>query len=124
MTDKIQLHQVSSEMQQCIQNCFDCHITCLNTITYCLQQGGRHAEVAHIALMQDCAEICQTSANFMLRNSALHMRTCGVCAEVCDMCTMDCQRFADDIQMQACADMCRRCARSCRHMAMEMAKVK
>lgn len=123
MTSPVQLHQINSEMPQCIQTCLDCHSTCLNTITYCLQQGGQHADSAHIALMLDCAEICQTSANFMLRNSALHMRTCGVCAEVCDMCAMDCQRFANDQQMQACAEMCRRCAASCRQMAMETAKV-
>ncbi|MUG96908.1 four-helix bundle copper-binding protein [Scytonema sp. UIC 10036] len=113
-----QLHQVNPQMQLCIQACLDCHSTCLNTITYCLQEGGQHAAAAHIALMLDCAEICQTSANFMLRGSALHMRTCGVCAEVCDICAMDCQRFADDAQMQACVEMCRRCAESCRQMAM------
>lgn len=118
MTSPVQLYQVSSEMQQCIQICLDCHSTCLNTVTYCLQQGGQHAEATHIALMLDCAEICQTSANFMLRNSALQTRTCGVCAEVCDMCAMDCQRFADDQQMQSCVEMCRRCAESCREMSM------
>jgi hypothetical protein len=31
-------------------------------------------------LLLDCAEICQTAANFMLRNSELHSRTCAVCA--------------------------------------------
>lgn len=121
--DNMHLHQISQDMQQCIQNCSDCHSVCLHTMTYCLQQGGQHAEVAHIALMLDCAEICQTSANFMLRNSALHMRTCGVCAEVCNMCAMDCQRFANDAQMQACAEACRRCAESCREMSMATAAV-
>ena len=115
---QLTLHHVNQEMQQCIQNCLDCHSICLNTVNYCLQQGGDHATADHISLMLDCADICQTSANFMLRHSPLHMRTCGVCAEVCDMCTMDCQRFANDAQMQACADVCRRCAESCRQMTM------
>lgn len=117
----LRFHQIDQDMQQCIQNCLDCHSVCINTVTYCLQQGEHHADVKHIALMLDCAEICQTSANFMLRNSVLHMRTCGVCAEVCDMCVMDCQRFANDAQMQACADVCRRCAESCREMSMATA---
>jgi hypothetical protein len=120
MTSPVQLYQVSSEMQECIQNCLDCHSACLNTSIYCLQQGGQHGEAAHIALMLDCAEICQTSANFMLRQSALHMRTCALCAEVCHMCGMDCQRFADSEQMQACAAMCRRCAESCQRMLSQM----
>ncbi len=116
-------YKVSPDLQQCIQACLDCHSLCSNTVTYCLQQGGAHAEVDHITLMLDCAEISQTCANFMLRKSALHMRTCKICAEVCNMCAMDCQRFADDERMQACADACRQCSAHCREMAMEAAKV-
>jgi hypothetical protein len=118
---QLTLNHVNQEMQQCIQNCLDCHSICLNTVTYCLQKGGQHAEPAHIRLMLDCAEICQTSANFMLRNSDLHSRICGVCAEVCDRCAQDCGRMGDDTQMKACADMCRRCAESCRQMSMATA---
>lgn len=80
-----------------------------------------HSEPAHIRLMLDCAEICQTSANFMLRGSDLHASTCGVCAQVCEQCATDCDRMGDDAQMKACADMCRRCAETCRQMSMAMA---
>jgi hypothetical protein len=123
MTPTMQLHDVNADLQACIQTCLKCHSTCLNTVTYCLKQGGQHADPDHLTLMLDCAEICQTCTNFMLRKSALHMRTCKICAEVCDMCAMDCQRFANDEQMQACADMCRQCSAHCREMAMEAAKV-
>lgn len=81
MTHHLALYQVSAEMKQCIQNCLDCHSTCTNTVSYCLQQGGMHSELPHIRLMLDCAEICQTSANFMLRGSKMHVRTCVICAE-------------------------------------------
>jgi len=115
------LHQISDEMQQCIQTCLDCHSICLNTITYCLQQGGNHSELKHIRLMLDCAESCETSANFMLRNSDLHVHFCEACAQVCDRCAEDCDRMADDIQMKACAEMCRHCAESCRRMTLVQA---
>jgi voltage-gated potassium channel len=114
------LHQQPStpEMQQCIQNCLDCHRICVETAQHCLTLGGSHAEAKHIQTMLDCAQICQTSADFMLRGSAMHGRTCGVCAEACDACAADCDRFAgDDIMMKACADACRRCAESCKQMA-------
>ena len=62
----------NQEMQQCIQNCVECHRVCLETITHCLREGGKHAEAAHIGLMLDCAQICQTSADFMIRGSGLH----------------------------------------------------
>jgi hypothetical protein len=116
MTMHHQRAHLNDDMRGCIENCLDCHSICLETITYCLGQGGTHAEAAHIRLLLDCAEICQTSANFMLRSSDLHGRTCDVCAEVCERCAQDCEQFGDDVTMRACADMCRRCAESCRQM--------
>jgi hypothetical protein len=74
-------------------------------------------KIAHVRRLLDCADICQASANFMLRGSELHMRTCAVCAEVCERCAESCERLADDPQMRACAEECRRCADSCRRMA-------
>jgi hypothetical protein len=53
----------AQDLEQCIDNCQQCHEVCLRTVNYCLQKGGRHAEPAHIRLMLDCIEICETSAN-------------------------------------------------------------
>jgi len=103
-------------MQACIAACTECHAVCLETAMRCLNMGGAHAAPDHIALLLDCADICRTSADFMLRGSARHALTCGVCAEVCAACAEECGRFADDF-MQACAATCRRCAESCREMA-------
>ena len=83
-------------MRACIQECQNCHNVCTETIAHCLEMGGDHAEPNHIRLLLDCAEICQTSANFMLRMSEFHGQTCGVCAEVCERCAEDCERFGDD----------------------------
>ena len=111
-------HAMTDEMRRCIEICQACHAMCTETVTHCLKMGGKHAEADHIRLLLDCAEICQTSANFMLRGSDLHARTCGVCAEVCERCAEDCQRVdPNDAQMKACAELCRRCAASCRTMA-------
>lgn len=107
-----------TEMRQCIEHCLDCHAICLETISHCLEMGGKHAEASHIRLLMDCVQICQTSADFMLRGSDLHGRICGVCAEVCARCAEDCERLAgDDELMRRCAESCRRCAESCRKMA-------
>jgi hypothetical protein len=109
--------QISNHMRRCIQECQNCHSVCLETVRYCLQMGGEHASPNHIGLLLDCAEICQTSANFMLRMSDFHTRTCAVCAEVCERCAQDCARFDNDSVMQQCAETCRSCAQSCREMA-------
>ncbi len=108
----------SHDMQQCMQNCTECHRVCLETIQPCLSLGGKHASPEHIRLLQDCAQICATSADFMIRGSELHTRTCGVCAEICRRCAEECASVTDgDAQMQRCAEVCRRCAESCRQMA-------
>jgi len=107
----------AQELQQCIDNCRQCHEICQRTVDYCLQQGGRHAEASHIRLMIDCAQICATSADFMIRGSDLHRLTCGACAEVCDQCADACGKMSDDETMRRCADACRRCADSCNRMA-------
>jgi hypothetical protein len=114
-------HHLSPEMQQCIERCNACHDLCVTTAQHCLQMGGKHSAPRHISLLLDCAQICHTSADFMLRNSPLHARVCGVCAEVCERCAQDCQRIdPNDTQMQACAEVCRRCAESCYRMASMM----
>lgn len=108
----------SAEMQQCIEDCTRCHAICLQTVSHCLELGGKHADPAHTRMLLDCAEICQTSANFMLRGSDLHQRTCAICAEVCRACAEDCERMADgDKMMLECARQCRSCADSCERMA-------
>lgn len=109
---------VSEEMQTCIQNCLDCHSTCLATVPHCLRLGGQHASASHITTMFQCAEICQTSANLMLMNATIHKRVCGICAQACDICAEDCERIANgDEQMLACAEVCRRCSMTCNQMA-------
>jgi hypothetical protein len=102
--------------QQCIDACQECHTVCLDAVAYCLLMGEEHAKPSHIKALLDCAEICQTSANLMLRGSHLQAITCETCAEACEDCARYCDQFAVDLKMQACADLCRRCSRSCRAM--------
>lgn len=127
-------------LQECIENCSNCHKVCLETYNYSLWLGGRYNESVHLRLLLDCAEISQTSANFMLRGSDLHRETCGVCAVICDNCAQDCERYTVtgtgegapmskhsgpplvsksnvDEQMKYCAQVCRECAKSCHEMA-------
>ena len=109
---------MTDEMQGCIENCQDCHQACLEMLAYCLHKGGKHTEPAHLTLLFDCAEICQTSANFMIRGSEMHHQTCAACAEICARCAAECEQLdPSDAQLQACAAICRRCADSCRQMA-------
>ena len=106
----------NGEMKQCIENCQSCAEICLETLTHCLKKGGEHVKQQHIALLQVCADICQTSARAMLLNSQYHTVICGACAKICEACAEECGSFENDRMMKECADVCKRCAESCREM--------
>lgn len=111
-------HHADSDLRHCIDQCTRCHDVCLRTATtHCLSLGGEHAKPAHLTLMLDCAQICQTAADFMLRGSPRHREICSACAEICDTCAMDCERVGD---MDECVAACRACATSCHDMASAM----
>jgi hypothetical protein len=107
----------AGHMRGCIQNCSACHRVCLKSAAYCRKMGGKHADPAHLRILRDCAEICQTSASFMRRGSAFHARTCGLCADICQRCEQSCRQFPNDAQMKACAAACHQCTSSCQMMA-------
>jgi hypothetical protein len=111
-------HQNAS-MQQCLETCQSCHNVCIETIEHCLAKGGKHADPEHIRTLTDCAQICETSADFMLRGSQLHTHTCAACAAVCERCAVSCEQLGG-AEMKACAEECRRCADSCRAMSEAM----
>ena len=108
-------HTTNPKMQACVDACNRCHQTCLHeAMNHCLESGGKHVEAEHFRLMMNCAEICQTSTNFMLGSSAFSNQICRVCAEVCDACAKSCEQIDG---MEDCARVCRECARHCREMA-------
>lgn len=103
-------------MNDCIVACQQCETTCLETINYCLGEGGEHAAPDHIALMAACTDICSTCARTMLRGATVHTPVCKACAEVCRQCADSCERAGDDAEMKRCAEACRRCAEACAAM--------
>jgi hypothetical protein len=106
---------MNEEMTRCIETCLSCYKTCLSTaMNHCLETGGKHVEPEHFRLVMACAEICRTSAHFMLINTPHHKHTCRECAEICAECAEDCRRVGG---MDECVAACEACADSCRKMA-------
>lgn len=105
-----------AEMQECMQECMKCHTVCMETLTYCMQQGGMYATSEMMCMLLDCAEMCQTTANCMMRGSPMCIQMCTVCANVCTQCADMCMQMGEDARMQACAEACRCCAESCQKM--------
>ena len=74
--------QTHDDLQDCIEECLNCHAVCTLTLQHCIASGGELTDVHLIGILLDCAEMAQTSANFMLRGSPYHVVTCGACAEL------------------------------------------
>ena len=118
MTHELSAEHLTAEMGECIARCTSCYNACVETTIHCLTMGGEHAAVEHIRLLLDCAQVCATSRDYMLRGSDFHPQACGLCAQVC-------QRYAEwtdehpgvDAVMRRCGEECRGCAESCRAMA-------
>ncbi|MDQ1081310.1 four-helix bundle copper-binding protein [Pseudoroseomonas cervicalis] len=109
------MSHLSAEMRACIDNCLACYATCLSSLSgHCLEMGGRHTAPEHVRLMLACAEICRTSAHFMLLGTSHHRHTCAECAEICTECAAECEALGG---MEECVTACRRCAESCTAMA-------
>lgn len=100
-------------LQQAIQYCLDCHQACDQAVHYCLKKGGVLAQATPVLILMDCAEVCQITANSMLRGTHVFRYLCEVCAEVCDECAEYCEEFVDDPDMRECMEACQRCVFAC-----------
>jgi hypothetical protein len=105
----------SAQLQACIVDCLECYSLCRQeAMSQSPEAGGRQAHPEHFRLMHDCAEICRTSADFMLSSSSFHRKVCALCSDICEACARSCEALGG---MEVCARACRGCAQSCGQLA-------
>ncbi len=112
---------ITPDMERCAAACAECHSACLRAATSGnLGAGDFGLASEHFRLLMDCADLCATTGDFLLRGSAFHERVCGACAEVCAACAQSCSQFegrdAQDV-MRRCREACDLCAKRCRAAA-------
>lgn len=111
------INRLSFNTEEAIERALDCYRVTTNCLQHCLSLGGRHADLQHITLMKECAEICRMSAEFLIEKSEFAHDLCGLCAKICDTTADHCQDIApNDVMMNLCVTACRNCAESCRNM--------
>jgi hypothetical protein len=98
---------ISKEVQQCIEACRECQRCCVALET----SGGVDSKTIKTA--KDCAEICQTCANFVMRDSQFAAGIRKLCAEACKACAAACEKASRGSIAQECGAACRRCAEAC-----------
>ena len=97
---------LQQQIQDCIQDCLNCHQVCQDEANKMRQQGQN---TDHVNLLLDCAELCLTTAHFMQHNSPLAGYVNQACAQVCRHCEDVCAQ----VGMNDCANACHTCANSC-----------
>ncbi len=100
---------ILGQMQDCIDDCLNCHNVCMDVAMSSLGQG---AKAEHLKTLMDCSEICLATAHSMMRNSGLHGYFCKACQAVCTHCADVCGTMGQ----QDCANACQACANSCQQM--------
>jgi hypothetical protein len=111
------INRLSVNMEEAIRNAMECFRITTNCMQHCLSLSEKHAEVKHITLLKECAELCQITASFLIVKSDFAHDVCGVCARVCEACADSCEEIDDrDAMMKLCIHACRDCAESCRNM--------
>ncbi|MYS84684.1 four-helix bundle copper-binding protein [Embleya scabrispora] len=108
--------QMTAEMQKCIDACMETHAATERTVSHCLQQGGRHVEMAMIGSLMDASDMTRTCADMMMRQSPMAGEMAAMCAKQCDMTAEACMSMGSDEMMKRCAEACRSCSEACRAM--------
>lgn len=103
------------DMNECIQNCLNSYKVCEETLAKSFKENF-HKDPAYLVLLKSCAEICHTTAKFMMMQSKFHMELCGICAKVCTECADVCESM-EKVSMKECIAACRKCAESCIEMS-------
>lgn len=107
--------------KRCADLCAACQVSCLEALQECLVQGGELAQAEHIGILQNCADICLTNAQFLLSKSYFSPKLSAICADVCDTCAIECHQYGEIPALQNCATIARQCADSCRRLAAQIA---
>lgn len=107
---------LSNANQKCIDACNQCAQACYECFAACLDEPDIQARKNCIAILVECAGMCQMSAAHMSMNGQFAKDHCKVCALICEKCAQECSMFNDDHCPQ-CANICRACATECRNMA-------
>lgn len=97
----------------CVLALNECRAACLDMVGHSIRMQGYYAELGHVRLLEDCARLCESTVDFLLRGSELAPEMLALCGEVCRRSARDCERFDYDQQLLDCAAACNRCAESC-----------
>lgn len=101
----------------CIEACFDAVQACTSCADACLAELDPRPFLRCIRANQDCAEICETTARILSRQSAFRPSVARAiiqaCSVACDACADECSKHEDHDHCRLCEEACRYCEEAC-----------
>jgi hypothetical protein len=110
-----------SALLRCIEDCFDCAVSCTGCADACLGEKDLQGLVGCIRLCLDCADACDAAGRIVTRQTALDLgvvrAAVEACAAACRACGEECERHAAHHEhCRICAETCRRCEQACKDL--------
>jgi hypothetical protein len=106
-----------TKIQKCAVDCSNAYNVSLQTLRYCLTQGGKFADPSNLNKIQDCSELCHAVSSFLLRESEMKNDILKICSKACEECNKFCEQFTEDKQMAACGQYAKVAGESCKEVA-------
>lgn len=109
----MRLHLPNKGLVKTIQ---ECSATCEHMTKMMLYMPDVKNRVEQINLLRDCADICDTTEDYVARNSYFSKSIAAQCADICVTCGTECSKFPDQAS-QMCAQICFNCAEECKEFS-------
>lgn len=84
------------EIDRCVQDLMTCHDVCLQAAS------NASGNSSHATMLQDCAELCQTTAHFLQHGDPLYGYVTSAAATVTQVCGERCESMGDSNTANAC----------------------
>ncbi len=102
------------QQNELIRSLLQCAVECEHCANACLDEGDHLPMMVNcIRLDRDCATICRSTADLIIRGSEISDKALEICAEICTKCAEECGSHDMD-HCQECSKACMECAEACK----------
>jgi hypothetical protein len=115
------------DVTNCIEACRECAVVCTSCADACLGEQNVQKLVPCIRIDLDCADICQTTARMLMRQTETNLQLLRAQLETTitatRLCAEECEKHAEMHQhCRVCASSCRNCEQMCQQMLTTLQK--
>lgn len=109
-----------SGLPELIDKLTDCALACIVCADACVAEDHVASLRKCIRLTLDCADISQSAARVLARQteyeSTIARSVLEACLQACRRCADECERHAHMNHCKLCAEVCRDCEQACREL--------